>query len=86
MTRKDVAAMLATEYALTGTVAGLVGAGGGNLLAWMVTTRGLEMTWRFEPAALALALVTSVVLTCVTGVGTAWTALARPPAEVLRGE
>ncbi len=83
MTRRGVAAMLATEYALTGVVAGLVGAAGGNLLAWSVLTRGLEMGWRFEPAILALAVAASVLLTALTGVAASWPALRRRPLSLL---
>ena len=86
MTRGDIAAMLATEYALTGVVAGLVGVAGGNLLAWSVLTKGLDLSWRFEPTSSALAVAASALLGVVTGLATSWPAMQRRPVEVLRGE
>ncbi|RMH15907.1 MAG: FtsX-like permease family protein, partial [Acidobacteria bacterium] len=55
MTRRQVVAAFATEYALVGLVAGLLGTAGGALVAWLVTRRGMDLPWSFDPLPLALA-------------------------------
>lgn len=84
MTRRQVVASFATEYALTGLVAGLIGAAGGNLLAWAVLTRGMEIAWRVEPLWLAGTVVATVLLAVGSGLAASVGALRRRPVEVLR--
>ncbi|HEX9668852.1 MAG TPA: FtsX-like permease family protein [Thermoanaerobaculia bacterium] len=84
MTRRGVAAAYAVEYALIGLVAGVIGAGGGALLAWRVLTEGFEMSWRFQPGAVVAAVAWTAVLTVLAGLGASWRALERRPIEVLR--
>ncbi len=86
MTRRGVASMLAVEYALLGLVAGGVGAGGGLVLARVVVVRGMELTFRPDPLALALAVAAAVALTAATGVAASAAALNRRPAAVLGSE
>lgn len=86
MTRRGVAAVFATEYALVGAVAGAIGAAGGGVLAWFVLTRGMEVSWRLEPAAYAAAVVGASALAVVAGVAASLRALARRPVEALRAE
>jgi putative ABC transport system permease protein len=86
MTRKGVVAMLATEYALLGAVAGVIGTAGGLVLSWMVLTRGMELDWHFQLSPTAIAVVASIVLTAATGIAASWTALRKRPVEVLRSE
>ncbi|MGB6335803.1 MAG: FtsX-like permease family protein [Thermoanaerobaculia bacterium] len=86
MTRKGVIAMLATEYALLGAVAGAIGSAGGVVLSWMVLTRGMELDWHFQLPPTAIAVVATIVLTAATGIAASWTALRKRPVEVLRSE
>ncbi len=86
MTRRGVAAAYAVEYALVGLVAGVIGAGGGALLAWRVMTEGFEMSWRFQPAAVGAAVAGTALLTVLAGLGASWRALERRPIEVLRAD
>lgn len=86
MTRREVAGLFAAEYALVGLTAGLVGVAGGNLLAWAVLTRGMEVEWQFAPLVAAAAVVFVVVLAAVTGVTAGWRALAQRPLAVLQAE
>ena len=81
-----MAATFAVEYALVGLVAGVIGAIGGTVLAWGVVTRGFEISWRFDPLALATALAISVALAVVAGLAASLRALERRPIEVLRAE
>lgn len=86
MTRRGVAKMLAVEFALLGLVAGVLGAGGGLLLARTVVTLGMELPWRFETGPLVLAVLASATLTAVTGVLASSRALRSRPIEVLRSD
>ena len=86
MTRLQVAATFATEHALVGLVAGAIGTAAGAVLAWAVTTRGMELPWRLDPATLAVAVVGTVGLAVVAGLAASARALARRPIEALRYE
>ncbi len=84
MTRRQIVATFATEYALVGLVAGLIGAAGGGVLAYFVLTRGMEIPWRASPTDFLLALMVTVVLAVVAGLLASAPALQRRPVEVLR--
>ena len=86
MTRRQVVARFAVEYAVVGAIAGLVGAAGANVLAWAVLTRGFEMSWSLRPATTAAAVLLSVVLTAATAVAAGWGALQRRPLAALKAE
>jgi putative ABC transport system permease protein len=84
MTRLQVAAVFAVEYALIGLVAGAIGTGGGVALAWAVTRFGLEIEWAWKLTPLAAALGMTVVLAVVAGLAASTRALAVRPLSVLR--
>ena len=84
MTRRQVVATFATEYALTGLVAGLIGSVGGAVLAWLTLTRGMEISWRAEPHWLLAAVVLTVLLSVASGLAASAGALRKRPVEVLR--
>ncbi len=84
MTRRQVVAAFATEYALTGLIAGLIGAAGGVALAWLTLTRGMEVGWRAEPLWLVSAVAATVVLSVAAGLAASAGALRKRPVEVLR--
>ncbi len=84
MTRRQVIATFATEYALTGLVAGLIGSAGGAALAWFALTRGMEVSWNVEPIWLVGAVVSTVVLSVASGLTASAGALRKRPVEVLR--
>ncbi len=86
MTRQEVAAMMATEYALIGVVAGIIGTAGGALLSWFVLTRSMELSWQPYPRLILTSLALSVVLTALTGIVASWGALQRRPLTVLRAD
>ena len=86
MRRAGVAALFATEYALLGLTAGTIGALGGGLVAWIAITRAMELPWKNDFAAFAVAIAVAVVLSVVAGAGASVGALRRRPAEVLRSE
>ena len=86
MTRRQVVARFAVEYAVVGAIAGLVGAGGANVLAWAVLSRGFEMSWALQPGTTAAAVLITVVLTVATAIAAGWGALQRRPLAALKAE
>ena len=78
--------MMATEYALIGMVAGIIGTAGGALLSWFVLTRSMELSWQPYPRLILTSLALSVVLTALTGIVASWGALQRRPLTVLRAD
>lgn len=86
MTRRDVAAIFAIEYALTGTVAALIGIAAGSLLAWAVLTRVMELPWSPQILEFATAAAVTVALAVTAGLIASARALAARPVEVLRSE
>jgi predicted lysophospholipase L1 biosynthesis ABC-type transport system permease subunit len=86
MRRAGVAALFATEYALLGLTAGVIGALGGGLVAWIAITRAMELPWKNDVAAFAIAVAVAVALSVVAGAGASAGALRRRPAEVLRSD
>lgn len=85
MTRRQVVAAFATEYALTGLVAGLVGSAGGAALAWFTLTVGMEVSWHVEPLWLLAAVGATVLLSVASGLAASTGALRKRPVEALRG-
>ncbi len=83
---RRLTAMVAVEYGVLGTLAGLLGAGGAVALSWAVTTRLLEMAW--EPAihiaAIGVAATAAVVL--MVGLSASLDVLVKKPLGSLRGE
>ena len=85
MTRPQIIATFALEYALVGLAAALIGGLAANLLAWGVATQGMDLVWRFDPTAVALALGGTLVLAVTAGLAASIPALRKRPVEVLRG-
>ncbi|MDH3403975.1 MAG: FtsX-like permease family protein [Acidobacteriota bacterium] len=83
MTRRQIVAQSAIEHLLIGLIAAAVGAAGGNLLAWAVLTRGMELEWAFDPATTVGAVALCVALTTATALCAAWPALRTRPLAVL---
>lgn len=84
MTRRQILAQSTTEHLAIGSLAALVGAVGGNLLAWAVLTRGMELEWAFRPLTTLSAAALCVLLTTATALAAAWPALVTRPLAVLR--
>ena len=85
LTRRGVAGLFATEHALLGLVAGLVGGSAGMLLAWgflvEVAELNVELPWMAVPAT----AVATAVLAALCGVAACRGALRQPPLASLRG-
>ncbi|MEM7583660.1 MAG: FtsX-like permease family protein [Acidobacteriota bacterium] len=84
MTRRQVMASFATEYALIGLVSGVIGTVGGAVLAYFVLTRGMEVTWEQPIGWLVASVVATVALAVVSGLAASVAALRKRPIETLR--
>ena len=83
---RRVAAMVAFEYGVLGTLAGVLGAIGAVVLSWAVTTRLFDMDWTPEPGltGAGIAITAAVVLT--VGLVASLDVLVRKPLGSLRRE
>jgi putative ABC transport system permease protein len=84
MTRRQIVAAFATEYALIGLVAGVIGTLGGGVLACFVLTRGMEIPWGAPPLAFVVAIFGTILLAVVAGLLASLQALRKRPIAVLR--
>lgn len=76
----------ASEYALLGLAAGLIGLALANVLAWGVLRFLFELDWSFQPTVAALSLVSTVGLTLAVGFVGTFRLLGQRPLPVLRHE
>ena len=84
MTRAQVIAVFAVEYALIGLVAGVLGTVGAGVMAWAVIRFGFQIPWAWHPGALVGALAVTVLLSVVAGLSASARALSVRPQTVLR--
>ncbi|MEX5212789.1 MAG: FtsX-like permease family protein [Nitrospiraceae bacterium] len=76
----------ASEYALLGLAAGLIGLALANALAWGVLRFLFELEWSFHPAVAAVSLASTVGLTLAVGFVGTFRLLGQRPLPVLRRE
>ena len=77
---------LITEFGLIGGFAGFVGIGLGCLLSWAVLYFFFDLTWAINLSFLLIGLLTTILLTLVTGFLGTYRLLGFPPLSVLRQE
>jgi putative ABC transport system permease protein len=83
MSRRGVIAALGCEYALLGVVAGLIGVAAGAVLAYFVTTRGLDLPWQLDWGECLALFAASVALAVAGGLVASLRALRARPAALL---
>ena len=83
---RQIAAMLAVEYGLLGTLAGAVGSFGALALGWGVSRYALDIPWRPELQENLIGTVATSVLIMVIGVAASADVLRRKPLAALRAE
>jgi putative ABC transport system permease protein len=81
-----IASMVAIEYGLLGTLAGLVGAGGALALSWALARWLFEIEWRPAGWLLASGVVVTAVTVAAVGLAASADILVRKPLVVLRSE
>lgn len=84
MTRRDVMLVFAIEYALTGSVAAIVGIASGTLLGWAMLTQVMDLPWTLPWLAMLIAMFITVLLSVIVGLLASAKALTSKPIEVLR--
>jgi putative ABC transport system permease protein len=84
--RVTLASMFVVEYGLLGAAAGLVGAMLATGLAWAVVHWILDVSWLFQPKAIALGVLTTIAVTVTVGVLSTFRILGFKPLPVLRRE
>lgn len=84
MTRRDVLAIFAIEYALVGTVAGLIGVISGSAIAWGIVVRTMELPWSINVADVVVAMLATIAIAVLAGLSASLRALSARPVEVLR--
>jgi putative ABC transport system permease protein len=85
VTRSGVTSLFAIEYALTGFVAGLLGAVGALVLSWSFLDYLLELDVDLPFSALPIATLATAVLAMLSGLSASLRALRTRPLETLRG-
>jgi putative ABC transport system permease protein len=85
-TRATVARAFAVEYGCLGAAAGLGGSLLATVLAWIVLRFVLAVPWTFEPATVALGVVTTTALAVAIGFLATFRLLGAKPLPVLRRE
>lgn len=83
---RRITAMVAVEYGLLGTLAGLLGTAGAVALSWAVTTRLLEMEWGWEPRIAVPGFAATAVIVLVVGLAASIDVIVKKPLGSLRGE
>ncbi len=85
-TRGFLARLFAVEYALLGAAAGVAGTALATGLAWAVLRFALEVKWQWDPATLALGVLSATVLALAVGFLGTSRLLGQKPLHVLRSE
>lgn len=85
-TRGLIARSFAAEYALLGSVAGMIGVALASLFSWAILRYILELPWALELPLLGIGLGCTVLLTLLVGFLSTYRILGQPPLSVLRHE
>lgn len=83
-TRGRILLSFALRSMLMGAAAGVVAIGAGTLAAWVVLTRVMELSYRFEPVSALVIVAGGVLATLLAGLVFALRPLAARPARILR--
>ncbi len=85
-TRSMIARSFAVEYALLGTLGGLLGCALASALSWAVLATVFDLSWSLQPTTLAIGFVATIMLTMLVGFLSTYRLLGQPPLAVLRQE
>ncbi len=85
-TRGLIARSFATEYALLGAIAGVIGIALASALSWAVLYFILELPWSFQPGVLTVGFLLTVALNLTVGFLATFRILGQRPLAVLRQE
>lgn len=82
--RSDVLRAYILEYVALGLLTGVVALALGTVAGYAVVVYAMEMEFAFYPAAMAVTVLASVVITLFFGLIGTWSALGAKPMQVLR--
>ena len=85
-TRQLILQTFAIEFAVVGSLAGLIGVGLASVLSWAILYFFLDLTWAFQPMVLGAALFATIGLAVIVGFLSTFRILGEPPLAVLRQE
>ena len=85
-TRQLIVQSFAIEFAVVGSLAGLIGVGLASALSWAILHFFLDLTWAFQPMVLGWALFATIGLAVIVGFLSTFRVLGEPPLAVLRQE
>ena len=85
-TRGVIVRSFAAEYALLGTLGGLLGCALASVLSGAVLETVFDLSWSLQPDVLAMSLTTTITLTMLVGFLSTYRILGQPPLAVLRHE
>ncbi|NGZ59527.1 MAG: hypothetical protein CV081_03350 [Nitrospira sp. LK265] len=85
-TRSVIVRSFAAEYALLGSLGGLLGCALASALSWAVLSTVFDLSWSLEPTVLAVGFAATTLLTMLVGLLSTYRLLGQPPLAVLRQE
>lgn len=85
-TRARILLSFALRSVLMGAAAGVVAMGAGAAASWLVLTRVMDLSYRFEPVSAVAIVVGGVLATLIAGLVFALRPLSARPARVLRAQ
>ena len=84
--RSVIATMLLLEYAVLGTLAGLLGAAGAAGLTWALSRFAFDMPFRWPTALLSAGIAATGLAVAAVGVAASWDVLQKRPLATLRAQ
>ncbi len=85
-TRQLIVQSFAIEFAVVGSLAGLIGVGLASALSWGILHFFLDLPWVFQPSVLGWGLCATIGLAVMVGFLSTFRVLGEPPLAVLRQE
>lgn len=83
-TRSRVLNGVATEFVAIGLLSGLLAAGGATLVAWLFSTRLLELDYTFSPGLWIAGPLLGMAVVGIAGTAATWRVVTHAPVSVLR--
>ena len=84
--RRQLTAMLFAEYALVGSLAGILGGVFATLMSWVVCRYLMEIGWRFDWIVFGEGVLATAALVSVVGVAASFDVLFKRPLATLRSQ
>jgi putative ABC transport system permease protein len=81
-----LATMVAIEYGVLGTLAGVLGAAGAAALSWAMSRQVFDIGWHATPGLFVLGVLVTAVLVSVVGLLSSADVLVRKPLATLKRE